>query len=80
MKKPIHIPYKWEMILLLWLAFFFNQADRQIFNVVLPAVRGELNLTDSDMGLIASILILVYGILVPVAGLVGDRSNSTLPH
>ncbi len=75
MKKPIHIPYKWEMILLLWLAFFFNQADRQIFNVVLPAVRGELNLTDSDMGLIASILILVYGILVPVAGLVGDRSN-----
>jgi len=74
-KKPIHIPYKWEMILLLWLAFFFNQADRQIFNVVLPAVRGELNLTDSDMGLIASILILVYGILVPVAGLVGDRSN-----
>ncbi len=75
MKKTIHIPYKWELILLLWLAFFFNQADRQIFNVVLPAVRGELNLTDSDMGLIASILILVYGILVLVAGYIGDRSN-----
>ena len=27
------LPYKWELILLLWLAFFFNQADRQIFNV-----------------------------------------------
>jgi len=67
--------YKWEMIVLLWLAFFFNQADRQIFNVVLPAIRTELNLTDSNMGLIASILILVYGILVPVAGFIGDRTN-----
>lgn len=67
--------YKWELILLLWLAFFFNQADRQIFNVVLPVIRAELNLTDSDMGLIASILILVYGILVPVAGYIGDRTN-----
>lgn len=68
-------PYKWELILLLWLAFFFNQADRQIFNVVLPAIRSELNLADSDMGMIASILILVYGILVPVAGFIGDRTN-----
>jgi MFS transporter, Spinster family, sphingosine-1-phosphate transporter len=68
-------PYKWELIILLWLAFFFNQADRQIFNVVLPAIRSELNLTDSDMGLISSILILVYGILVPVAGYIGDRTN-----
>lgn len=67
--------YKWELIVLLWLAFFFNQADRQIFNVVLPAIRTELNLTDSNMGLIASILILVYGILVPVAGFIGDRTN-----
>ncbi|MGV8092986.1 MAG: MFS transporter [Mangrovibacterium sp.] len=73
--KTVCLPYKWELILLLWLAFFFNQADRQIFNVVLPAVRSELNLIDSDMGLIASILILVYGILVPVAGYIGDRSN-----
>lgn len=74
-KKSTLLTYKWEMILLLWLAFFFNQADRQIFNVVLPAIRSDLNLADSDMGLVASILILVYGILVPVAGYVGDRSN-----
>ncbi|HOI79362.1 MAG TPA: MFS transporter [Petrimonas sp.] len=74
-KTPTLLTYKWEMILLLWLAFFFNQADRQIFNVVLPAIRSDLNLADSDMGLVASILILVYGILVPVAGYVGDRSN-----
>ncbi len=74
-KSTSLIPYKWELIILLWFAFFFNQADRQIFNVVLPAIRSDLNLTDSDMGLIAAILTLVYGMLVPIAGFFGDRSN-----
>ena len=69
------IPYKWELIILLWLAFFFNQADRQIFNVVLPSIRDDLGLTDANMGLIATILILLYGLLVPVAGMLGDRYN-----
>lgn len=69
------IPYKWELILLLWFAFFFHQADRQIFNVVLPAIRDDLNLTDSDMGLISAIVTLAYGILVPVGGFIGDKVN-----
>ncbi len=69
------IPYKWELIILLWFAFFFNQADRQIFNVVLPSMRNELNLTDADMGLVATILTLFYGVLVPFAGFLGDRVN-----
>lgn len=75
MKKFKIIPYKWELIILLWLAFFFNQADRQIFNVVLPSIRDDLGLSDANMGLIATILILVYGLLVPIAGMFGDRFN-----
>lgn len=71
--NKISIPYKWELVILLWLAFFFNQADRQIFNVVLPMIRDDLNLTDADMGLVASILTLVYGLLVPFAGFLGDK-------
>ena len=74
MKKSF-LPYKWELVVLLWLAFFFNQADRQIFNVVLPVIRDNLNLTDANMGLIASIFTLVYGLLVPVAGFFGDKIN-----
>ena len=69
------LPYKWELILLLWFAFFFHQADRQIFNVVLPAIRDDLNLSDSDMGLISAIVTLAYGILVPIGGFIGDRVN-----
>ena len=31
-----HKYYKWEVLALLWAAFFLNQADRQVFNTVLP--------------------------------------------
>ena len=73
--KKINIPYKWELIVILWLAFFFNQADRQIFNVVLPSIRDDLGLTDANMGLIASVFTLFYGLMVPVGGILGDRIN-----
>ncbi|MFD2569656.1 spinster family MFS transporter [Spirosoma soli] len=65
--------YKWELLVLLWLAFFLNQADRQIFSVVLPLIRRDLSLTDAELGLIASALVWTYGLLVPIAGFVGDR-------
>lgn len=58
---------------MLWLAFFLNQADRQIFSIVLPLIKAELKLTDGQLGLIASSLVWTYGLLVPVAGFIGDR-------
>lgn len=70
MHKPT---YRWELLVLLWLAFFLNQADRQIFSVVLPLIRQDLGLTDAELGLIASALVWTYGLLVPVAGFIGDR-------
>lgn len=65
--------YKWELLVLLWLAFFLNQADRQIFNVVLPLVKADLKLTDGQLGLVSSALIWTYGLFVPLAGWAGDR-------
>ncbi|WP_234736738.1 MFS transporter [Tellurirhabdus bombi] len=70
---PKRTGYKWELLALLWLAFFLNQADRQIFSVVLPLIRDDLKLTDAELGLIASALVWTYGLLVPVAGFIGDR-------
>jgi MFS family permease len=64
--------YKWEVLALLWVAFFLNQADRQIFNVVLPLIKADLHLTDVQVGTIATIFNLVYALLVPVAGYIGD--------
>jgi len=65
--------YKWELLILLWIAFFLNQADRQIFSVVLPLIKKDLSLSDAHAGLIASSLVWTYGLFVPVAGFLGDR-------
>ena len=65
--------YKWEVLLLLWMAFLLNQGDRQVFNTVLPAIRDALNLTDTSVGWIATIFNLFYAIMVPIGGWAGDR-------
>ena len=71
MKK--HRYYKWEVLALLWVAFLLNQADRQVFNTVLPAIRDSLNLTDTSVGLIATVFNLFYACMVPLGGWAGDR-------
>ena len=65
--------YKWEVLLLLWMAYLLNQADRQVFNTVLPAIRDTLSLTDTSIGLIATIFNLCYAVMVPLGGWAGDR-------
>lgn len=65
--------YKWEVLLLLWMAYLLNQGDRQVFNTVLPAIRDALDLTDTSVGLIATIFNLFYAIMVPIGGWAGDR-------
>ena len=42
--------YKWEVLALLWVAYLLNQADRQVFNVVLPLIREDLGLSDVAVG------------------------------
>lgn len=64
--------YKWEVLVLLWIAFFLNQADRQVFNVVLPLIKADLQLSDLQVGSIATAFNLVYALLVPLAGYAGD--------
>jgi MFS family permease len=67
--------YKWELLILLWFAFFFNQADRQLFNIVLPHIKADLGLSDVQAGTISSIFILTIGICIPIAGMIGDYFN-----
>ena len=64
---------KWEVIVLLWFAFFLNQGDRQIYNSVLPLIGADLKLDAIQLGLVATIFTVLYGVLVPVAGYAGDR-------
>lgn len=68
-----HKNYKWEVLALLWVAFFLNQADRQVFNTVLPLIQESMKLTAAEVGLIATIFNLVFALLVPISGYMGDR-------
>lgn len=65
--------YKWEVVILLWIAFFLNQGDRQAFNIVLPQIQSLFGATDSTMGLIAALFNVFYAIAVPFAGFYADR-------
>ena len=65
--------YKWEVLGLLWMAYLLNQADRQVFNTVLPAIRDALSLTDTSVGLIATLFNLAFAVFVPIGGWMGDR-------
>ena len=71
--KGTHKHYKWEVLALLWMAYLLNQADRQVFNTVLPAIRDSLGIGDTEVGLIATIFNLCYAFMVPLGGLAGDR-------
>ena len=55
--------YKWEVLALLWVAYLLNQADRQVFNVVLPLIREDLGLSDVAIGSIATVFNLFYAVL-----------------
>jgi MFS family permease len=64
--------YPWELLILLWLAFFLHQADRQIFNNLLPLIRSDLQLSDVQLGLVASVFTATYGVCVMLGGYAGD--------
>lgn len=65
--------YKWEIIFLLWVAYFLNQGDRQVFNTVLPHIQSFLGATDATMGLISTCFNLFFAMTVPFAGYFADR-------
>ncbi|MDX2267909.1 MAG: MFS transporter [Bryobacter sp.] len=64
---------KWEALVLLWFAYFFYQADKQIYAVVLAPLRAELGLSGPEAGLVNTIFTLVAAVMAPVAGALGDR-------
>lgn len=65
--------YKWQVVAMLWGISVFNYADRQAVFSVLPLLQKELNLSNTDLGLIGSSFAIVYGLLAPFAGALVDR-------
>lgn len=67
--------YKWELLALLFFTFFFHQGDRAIYGVVLPAIKADLGIPDSQLGLVGTVLFATLALMMPVAGYLGDVWN-----
>ena len=65
--------YKWEVLILLWFAYWFNQADRQIYNALLPDIMPSLGMGPTDAGLVATVFMWVLAVCFPFAGFAVDR-------
>ena len=72
-KKQGMLPSKWEVTALIWVAYLLNQADRQVFNVLLTDIQQDLGLTLEQMGHIGLAFNICYAVLVPIGGIIGDR-------
>lgn len=64
--------YRWELLALLFAAFFLNQGDRQIYNAVLPLLKIDLSLSDVELGAVVTVFTVLFGVFVPLAGCLGD--------
>ena len=63
---------------LFWLLFLlnlFNYIDRQVLYAVFPLLQTELHTTDFQLGVLASMFMLVYMCYAPVTGYLADRFN-----
>ncbi len=69
-------PYAWYVLAILTLVYTFNFVDRQIIAIVSPAIKEELGLSDSMLGLLKGLAFAVlYTTLgIPIAWL-ADRWN-----
>jgi len=74
-RLPRRAGYRWELLGLLWIAFFLHQADRQIYNNLFPLIEKDLHLSKTQLGLVTSTFTWIYGLMVPVGGYVGDRGS-----
>ncbi|HNX05505.1 MAG TPA: MFS transporter, partial [Opitutales bacterium] len=65
--------YKWLLLAMLSLAFFFHQADRVLFGLLTIPIQEELHLSDFQIGIINTLLFSTLALMVPIAGFLGDH-------
>ena len=64
--------YKWRALALLWVAFFLQQGMRQIYGPLLGSIRTATGASDVELGRVAAIFTLLYGLCIPFAGFAAD--------
>ena len=58
---------------LLWAAYMINYADRQAVFSLFPVLRAELGFTETQLGLVGTVFLIVYSASAPLTGWLADR-------
>jgi len=69
--------YPWLVVALLWLVALLNYMDRQMLSTMKPAMMidiAELEKAE-NFGRLMAVFLWIYGLMSPMAGLIGDRVN-----
>jgi len=74
-RKPLSASYPWQLIGLLWMVAFLNSADRSVIFAVMPQLRTEFQLTDTQLALISSVFFWIYAIAAFLSGRLSDTAR-----
>lgn len=64
--------YPWILIGLLWLVAFLNAADRSILIAVMPSIKAEFGLDNTQLALLNSLFFWIYAVCAFLSGRMGD--------
>ena len=62
------------ILIILFLINLFNYIDRQVLFSVFPLLSNDLNLTDTQLGILGSVFMIIYTITAPIIAYFADRS------
>ena len=63
---------KWIILAVFWAIYLLNYADRQVLSSVLPLIKQEYQLTDSQLGALSGVFFWVFAPLVLISGNLSD--------
>ncbi|PIS46937.1 MAG: MFS transporter [Elusimicrobia bacterium CG08_land_8_20_14_0_20_51_18] len=65
--------YSKKVLFLIFCISLFNYIDRQVLYAVFPLIKTDLNLSDTQLGLLASAFMVIYTVISPIMGFIGDK-------
>ena len=66
------------LVAFMWVAYFLNYADRQAVFSMTGSLKADLEMSDTQLGLIGAIFLWVYAFGCPIAGQLADRFSKRL--
>lgn len=65
----------WLVVAMLWPVAFINYIDRTMLTTMHESLVTSIHMTEAQFGLLTSVFLWVYGVMIPAAGYLSDRFN-----